>query len=173
MEPTVRPASPADVDAICRICAAGFRLTTAAAGLPDRIVDAKVAEFYDPERVAREVAPTSRFWQGYVVAELSSEVVGAAGGGMIDETTGGLYVLYLDLDRRGAGIGSRLLDAVTAQQVALGAARQRVSVLADNHHGVPFYLARGFVEVGERRYPDDAGDAGSVRELVLERALGV
>lgn len=171
MEPLIRPATTADVDAICRVCSAGFRLTAGAAGLPDRIVDAKVAEFYSPERVAREVAPGSRSWRGYVVAELAPDgVVGAAGGGMVDETIGGLYVIYLDLDRRGSGIGSRLLDAVTAQQVALGATRQRVAVLADNHHGLPFYLARGFREVGERRYPDDR-NPDSVRELVLQRAL--
>lgn len=166
----MRLATEADVEAICRICEAGYRFT-AGPFLPPETVDEMVAEFYNAERVAGEVDParSTRHWQGYLVAELDGEVVGAAGGGMVADDVGQLYVIYLDLDRRGAGIGTALLDAVTDQQRALGATRQRVAVLADNPHGVPFYLARGFREIGRRPYPD--GHPAAVAELVLERVL--
>ncbi|MFT4288261.1 GNAT family N-acetyltransferase [Nocardioides sp.] len=168
--PTVRLATSADVAAICRICETGYRFVTTgilAAATVDRIV----REFYDPERVAGEVDPTgfSAHWQGYLVAELDGRVVGAAGGGLVAEDVGQLYVIYLDLDHRGQGIGSALLEAVTEQQRRLGATRQRVAVLARNRHGLPFYRARGFAEIDRRRYPPDAADG--VPELVLERSL--
>jgi GNAT superfamily N-acetyltransferase len=158
-----------DVAAICRICAAGYRLTTRGL-LPDETVDRLVEDFYSVERVTGEVAPTGRSWQGYLVAEVDGEVVGAAGGGMVADHVGQLYVIYLDLDRRGRGLGTALLEEVTRQQLALGATRQRVSVLAGNAHGVPFYRARGFTDLATRLYPD----AGPVRvpALLLERRIG-
>lgn len=163
----VRPATAADVDAICRICAEGFRLT-ARGLLDDAIVESQVAAYYTPERVRREIAPSGTFWLGYLVAEVDGVVVGAAGGGMADGSTGQLLVVYLDVDRRGEGIGTELLEAVTAQQVVRGAVRQRVSVLADNDLGVPFYRARGFVEVGRVGYPPSDPQ---VEELQMERPL--
>jgi GNAT superfamily N-acetyltransferase len=170
MPPVVRPATGADVEDICRVCATGYRFV-AGPLLPADLVDEKVAEFYVPDRVAREVDPAllSRRWHGYLVAEVGGVVVGAAGGGMVAEDVGQLFVLYLDLGHRGAGIGSSLLAAVTEQQRALGATRQRVAVLAGNPYGVPFYLARGFHEVARQRYPDGHPDA--VPELVLERPV--
>jgi GNAT superfamily N-acetyltransferase len=170
MTPVIRLASQQDVDAICRVCETGYRFVTEPL-VPKALVDEKVAEFYVPARVVGEVDPArfTRHWQGYVVAELDGEVVGAAGGGMVGEDVGQLYVIYLALDRRGGGIGTALLDAVTRQQVGLGATRQLVAVLADNAYGVPFYLARGFREVERRTYPPDRPDG--VPELVLERSI--
>jgi GNAT superfamily N-acetyltransferase len=166
----VRLATADDVEAVCRICEAGYRFVTEPL-LPKGLVDEKVAEFYDPVRVAGEVDPTrlTRHWQGYLVAERDGRVVGAAGGGLVAEDVGQLYVLYLALDHRRTGLGTALLDAVTRQHVDLGATRQRVAVLADNPHGVPFYLARGFREVERRAYPPGAPQP--VTELVLERSL--
>jgi GNAT superfamily N-acetyltransferase len=87
----------------------------------------------------------------------------------VADDVGQLYVIYLDLAHLGRGIGSRLLDHVTAQQRSLGATRQRVAVLAGNELGMPFYRARGFVEIERRSYPPD--DPGGVPELLLERAV--
>ena len=169
--PRIRLATGDDVDAVRRICETGYRFVTEPL-LPEDLVDEKVAAFYGRERVAGDVDPErfSRHWRGYLVAELDGCVVGAAGGGMVAEDVGQLYVLYLALDRRGAGIGTALLDAVTRQQVDLGATRQRVAVLAGNPHGVPFYLARGFREIGRRGYPEGARQ--QVAELLLERTVG-
>lgn len=163
----VRPAELADVDAISRICADGFRLTVHGL-LDEAVIEERVELYYRPERLRGELDPAGRDWQGYLVAEQDGVVVGTAGGGMVDDAIGQLYVIYLDLDRRGEGIGTSLLDAVTEQQRALGATRQRVSVLADNVHGVPFYRARGFVEIGRHGYPDDDP---KVDELQMERGI--
>jgi GNAT superfamily N-acetyltransferase len=167
---TVRLADHADVEAICEVCDAGYRYVSSPL-LPAEVVDRMAREFYNPDRVAREVDPASfsPAWQGYVVAEGDGRVVGAAGGGLVAEGVGQLYVIYLDLAQRGRGIGSALLDFVSEQQRSLGASRQRVAVLAGNQHGLPFYRARGFVEVGRHLYPP--GDPRGVPELLLERSL--
>ena len=48
--------------------------------------------------------------------EWIKKVLGAAGGGMIDELVGELFLIYIDPDRRNEGIGTELLNAVTKQQ---------------------------------------------------------
>lgn len=166
----VRMATRNDVDSICAICEAGYRFVSSPL-LPPEVVDQMASAFYVPDRVAGEVDPSAftRHWQGYAVAEEAGVVVGAAGGGMVGDAVGQLYVIYLDLERRGRGIGSVLLDFVTAQHKELGAMTQRVAVLAGNVHGVPFYKARGFVEVERRIYPAD--DPDGAPELVLERSI--
>src|SRR3954452_12181271 len=116
--------------------------------------------------------PSFRPGRGTATSWLSSPsgaIVGAAGGGVDEDGVGHLYVIYLDPDRRGEGIGSRLLDYVSEQQRALGAERQQVAVLADNHRGLPFYKAHGFSEVARRLFPGDHPDGAP--ELVLERGL--
>ena len=78
-------------------------------------------------------------------------MVGAAGGGMIGDDTGELFVIYLDPHRRNEGIGTMLLDAVTKQQKEeYGATRQWVSVQKGNMKGIPFYEVRGFSFVEEK-----------------------
>ncbi|WP_431804522.1 GNAT family N-acetyltransferase [Halobacillus andaensis] len=52
-------------------------------------------------------------WDGYIVAIDENEVVGAIGGGMIEKDKSEVFVLYLDPDRRGEGIGSKLLKFLT------------------------------------------------------------
>jgi ribosomal protein S18 acetylase RimI-like enzyme len=69
---------------------------------------------------------------------------------MTSSGVGEIFVLYLDPARRGEGIGTRLLDAITEQQRAQGAAEQWVSVDPENTKGLPFYDARGFVVRGDR-----------------------
>ena len=61
-----------------------------------------------------------------------------------------MFVLYLDPRRQREGIGSRLLDALTEQQLAQGAREQWVSVELQNIKGLAFYRARGFETRGER-----------------------
>ena len=77
-------------------------------------------------------------------------VVGAGAGGMTAPGVGEVFVLYLDPVRRGEGIGTLLLEAITAQQRSRGAREQWVSVEPRNTKGLPFYAARGFELRGER-----------------------
>lgn len=105
-----------------------------------------IKEFYNVERLKKEVTDTSREWGGYFVAVEDGQVVGAIGGGMISETAGEIYVLYIDPNRRNEGIGTMLLDAVTKQQKEeYQATEQWVSVAKGNDKGIPFYEAKGLV----------------------------
>ncbi len=60
----------------------------------------------------RKVLYTSRDWNGWFVAVEDEKVVGAIGGGMMTEDKGEIFVFYMDLNRRGEGIG-RSIDCRT------------------------------------------------------------
>lgn len=105
-----------------------------------------VDQYYNEQRIEEEIFSISKEWHGYFVAESNKNIVGAIGGGMIDEAVGEVFVLYLDPAMRGQGIGTRLLDFFTKIQIhTYGAKEQWVSVAKGNHYGIPFYEARGFV----------------------------
>jgi GNAT superfamily N-acetyltransferase len=122
--------------------------------------------------VRGELAPAPPRWLGYVVAGVTGRVVGACGGGLATNAVGELLVLYLDPSLRGRGIGSALLAVVTEQQIALGAGRQRVSVIEGNEMGLPFYRSQGFVQVDRAPFVRDE-NSGRIEaySLILERAL--
>lgn len=138
------------VKGIQDVCSAGYRATYPDLRSEDYI-ERVIKEFYNVERIEKEVTEHSREWGGYFVAVENGQVIGAAGGGMVHETLGELYVLYLDPDRRGEGIGTLLLNAVTAQQKEWGATEQRVAVAKDNQKAIPFYEARVFRFMAEKR----------------------
>ena len=144
----VRRATLADVDGICRVLAEGWRDTYEGL-LPAERVERVIAENYNPERVRGEVEQASG-WDGWLVAEDRGEIVGAGGGGMVGATSGEVFVLYVAPSRRGEGIGTRLLQAITDQQLAQGAREQWVTVLKGNKKGLPFFEARGFLPWEQR-----------------------
>lgn len=108
-------------------------------------IERTIKDFYNRERILKEIRETGNKWGGWIVALSGLEVVGAIGGGMTADNTGEVFVLYLDPDRRNEGIGTKLLEALTRQQKKLGAQEQWVSVMRDNRKGIPFYEARGFI----------------------------
>src|SRR3954451_10932143 len=152
-----RPATPDDVEAICRICADGWRDTYAGVRTEPEI-EAVIANFYTPARGSREIDADLPAWGGWFVAE-DEVVVAAGGGGMTGATTGELFVLYAGRARRGEGAGTALLAAITTQQMALGAVEQWVSVGVNNTKGIPFYEARGFVARGTHPAHAMAGES--------------
>jgi GNAT superfamily N-acetyltransferase len=166
---TVRAAVAGDEVAICAICSAGFAASSAGL-VAEHEIARRTAEYYNTARVRGELEATPPYWLGYVVAELDGQVVGATGGSL-DGKVGHVLVLYLDLDLRGRGIGSALLDHVTTQHRDAGAQRQRVSVTDGNEMGLPFYRARGFQEVGREPFGPSAREGETVDSLVLERPL--
>ncbi|WP_101843585.1 GNAT family N-acetyltransferase [Halobacillus sp. Marseille-P3879] len=140
---TVQLAASSHVKGIKRVCIDANR-TTYKDLCKEGYIEKVIREFYNEERIHKEVLTSTKDWGGYFVALDSDRVVGAAGGGMISDNEAELYVLYLDPDRRNEGIGSKLLEAVTKQQKSFGAIEQWVSVLKGNQKGIPFYEARGF-----------------------------
>jgi ribosomal protein S18 acetylase RimI-like enzyme len=163
----VRRAEIDDAEGIARVCAAGWRDTYRGIHEPKRI-EAVIAEYYTPERISREIA-ASEGWDGWIVAAEADTVIGAGGGGMTEPGIGEIFVLYLDPTRRGEGIGTRLLDAITDQQREQGAREQWVSVEPENEKGLPFYRARGFELRGERPEWGTAPEDGRVALRLMRR----
>jgi GNAT superfamily N-acetyltransferase len=158
-----RRATTADVEAIARVCSAGWR--DAYQGLlTDEEIESTIERYYDPRRIHEEVV-RPQGWDGWWVAEDESGVVIAAGGGGLTAPgTGEVFVLYADPERRGRGAGTVILDAVTDEQRRRGAGEQWVSVVEGNRIGLGFYRARGFVERGRQGpWSPDAPQRESVR----------
>jgi GNAT superfamily N-acetyltransferase len=131
----IRRAEIPDAEGIARVCAAGWRDTYRGIKEPER-TEAVIAEYYTPERISRQIAAPEG-WDGWTVAVEDDTVIGAGGGGMTEPGVGEIFVLYLDPTRRGEGIGTLLLDAITEQQLAQGAREQWVSVELENARGFP------------------------------------
>lgn len=164
----VRQARTGDAEGIARVCAVAWRDTYDGLKEPERI-EAVIAEYYRPERIRGEIAAREG-WDGWIVAVEDGAVIGAGGGGMTEPGVGEVFVLYLDPVRRGEGIGTRLLDAITERQRAQGAREQWVSVEPENSKGLPFYHARGFELRGERPEFGTAPEEGRL-SLRLSRRL--
>jgi len=140
----VQKAEAIHAEGIVKVCSEGYRATYRATH--DKIyIERVIKEFYNRERVLREIEETGREWGGWFVALEDDTVIGAGGGGMIGAKSAELFVLYLNPRRRNEGIGTKILDAITMQQKEWGAVEQWVSVAKGNMKGIPFYEARGFV----------------------------
>jgi GNAT superfamily N-acetyltransferase len=163
----IRRAETDDAEGIARVCAAGWRDTYRGLEELERI-EAVIAEYYRPERIRREIAAPEG-WDGWIVAVEDDTVIGAGGGGMTEPGVGEIFVLYLDPTRRGEGIGTLILDAITEQQRAWGAREQWVSVLPENTKGLPFYYARGFAVRGKRPEWGSAPEEGRVSLRLMRR----
>jgi GNAT superfamily N-acetyltransferase len=163
-----RRATVDDVDAICRICADGWRATYNGLVRASRI-EQTITDYYNPDRVRAELE-SREGWDGWQVAEDEDGVVVAAGGGgMTGPAAGEIFVLYADPARRGQGAGTALLEAITEPQRANGATEQWVAVVEGNELGIPFYEARGFRRRGTR--PAFGADPSEPESALLWRAL--
>lgn len=146
---TIQKADTTHIKGIQKVCSQGWRSTYQGLYAAEYI-EQVIADYYNLERLEKEVTVHDRSWTGYYVALEEDRVIGAAGGGMLTETVGELFVLYLDPERRGEGVGSQLLEAVTHELLAFGAKEQWVSVAAGNQKGIPFYEAKGFILDGPK-----------------------
>ena len=109
-------------------------------------IEKMISQYYNLERIEQEIVTVNVEWHGYFIAEENGQVIGVIGGGMMDETTGEIYVFYLEPDLRGKGVGTKLLSFFTKiQKFQYGAKEQWVSVARGNVYGIPFYEARGFL----------------------------
>ena len=145
----IRKAALADVQGIIRVCSDAYRATYPEL-LPRRYIEKIINDFYYEERIRAEIVNTGPEWNGWYVAVDNGVVVGAGGGGFLAETVAELFVLYLDPLRKREGIGSRLLESITVDQIRRGAKEQWVSVAKKNAMAIPFYEAVGFQYQGEQ-----------------------
>ncbi|KGA97867.1 acetyltransferase [Alkalihalobacillus alcalophilus ATCC 27647 = CGMCC 1.3604] len=157
----VRKASLKDADQIVQVCVEA-QYHTYKGLIPPNFIEKTIREFYVKERIEQEIKTTSQDWNGWFVAvdDETETIVGAGGGGFIAQDVSELFVLYLEPTRKREGIGTQLLEAITAEQIERGAKEQWVSVLKNNRMGIPFYEAVGFVYQGEELahgYPSEIG----------------
>ncbi|MBH9964844.1 GNAT family N-acetyltransferase [[Bacillus] enclensis] len=145
----VKKAGTEHIKGIINVCSEGYRDTYKETHA-NTYIERVIAEFYHHDRILKEITHTSSDWNGWYVAIEGHKVVGAIGGGLISKEEGEIFVLYLDPNRRGEGIGTKLLQGFTDVQRENGAKKQWVSVAKGNEKGIPFYEARKFEFVKEQ-----------------------
>ena len=114
----VMKAEEQHIDGIIKVCSSGYWATYGNM-FSKNYISGIIEQFYNYNRVEKEVNFSNYEWGGYYVALDNNEVVGAGGGGMIQEAVGELFVLYVDPERRNEGIGSQILNAITKQQITI------------------------------------------------------
>jgi GNAT superfamily N-acetyltransferase len=135
----VRKSSLNDAVGISRLCIEAWWETYADIIPREEIVEI-TEDWYSPQQVQAYIEPRER-WDGWIVAEELGKVVGVAGSGMTSETEIELFDLYVDVGRKGKGIGSKLLEYVTNEARNKGAKEQWAAIIQNNMKGIPFYLA--------------------------------
>ncbi|WP_210491761.1 acetyltransferase [Patulibacter sp. SYSU D01012] len=122
----VRPATPADLDALAAVWRRAVEATH------DFLTPADIA-FLEP-RVREQYLPA--------LEVLIAEEAGGRPLGFIGMDGAAIEMLFVDPDEHGRGVGTRLLDAVADR------APLTVDVNEQNPAAHGFYRARGFVETG-------------------------
>ena len=144
----IRPATAEDVGGIHQVCAAAWRDTFTGLVATERI-EQVIAEYYNPDRLRAELTgPDGQ--PGWLVAEEGGAIVGAIRGGLVEATAGEIFQLYVAPAHQRRGIGTRLLQVMTDQQLAQGAREQWASVQRFNPKGLPFFQVRGFTAWEQR-----------------------
>lgn len=152
MTVTVRPATPADVDAVVAVGHATWPAAyTALAG--EDYVRRGLAEWWSPEGTAQAIAAGR-----VLVSESGGQVTGVATYSVEDDVVD-IWKLYVVPDAQGTGTGSALLAAVVA--VPGARAREiRLAHMAGNEQARAFYERHGFTET--HRTPDELGGPDNV-----------
>ena len=139
----IKRADKDHVHAIAKLCIDGYWNTFGGTHSKDYIKRI-INEFYNIDRLRTEVDENSEAWGGYFIAVEDGRIKGASAGGMIDSNAGEVFFLYVDSNERHSGMASKLLEAVTKQQVDMGADEQWISIHAENENGIGFYESKGF-----------------------------
>ena len=149
----VRPAVPADVEAVARLEA-----------------DCLGADAWS-EGLVREGIDGSLPTVVYLVADVEGAVVGHAVASMAGDIAE-LQRIAVDETRRRSGIAAALLDGVVGAARRTEADRLLLEVREDNRGALAFYARQGFVEIDRRpRYYADGATAVVLR-LGLGRGCG-
>lgn len=159
----VRPATPADADAIGEIHVRSWQHAYAGL-LPDEVlaglsVAARQRAWRDRLVGLAEMAPPDRH---VFVAVADGVVAGFTFVGVnrdtdADRHTGELYAIYLRPERRGGGLGRLLNDRGLAALAADGYHAATLWVLAGNDHAQGFYRRMGWTADGATKTDTVAG----------------
>jgi ribosomal protein S18 acetylase RimI-like enzyme len=155
---TVRSARTGDVGAVRGVVRRSWE-TDYEDVLTRETVDEAVNDWYAPERIEAELDRENAM---LLVAERDGTVVGFAHATWTpDEARGHVLRLYVDPNRRRAGVGRELLERTCADLVDRGVERVDAMVLSANDPGTEFYEAFGFefvdeseTTIGDERYPE-------------------
>ena len=150
MAPHVRPALPADADAIARVDASGTRTLRAV---------------YRPTPEALERGRGLRAGSETLVAELDGEVVGVVRLRAEGETLQ-LFALFVDEAHRRRGVARALVAAACERAPA----RIALHTIAETGN-VPIFARLGFVTVPEQAADDVTGD-GQLTDVAMELRPG-
>jgi putative acetyltransferase len=152
MAPHVRPARPADADAIARVDASGTRTLRAV---------------YRPTPAAIAGGHALRAGCETLVAELDGELVGVVRLRGDGDDTLQLFGLFVDEAHRRRGVARALVAAACERDYA----RIALHTIAETGN-VPIFERLGFVTVAEQPADDVVGD-GPRTEVALELRLGL
>lgn len=161
---TIRDFTAADAETCFRIRSAGFicRFTNHVG--PEAV--AALVNSYMPADFVR-MSETMK----WLVCEDGNGIAGFCTINFLDDTTAEILFLYVDLDKHGQGIGSRLLDAAEAW---LGENRPKIrrmvldTVVPDYNQA--FYEKQGFTVTGHQACVRDGKEIPSV---VMTRPLAM
>ncbi|MGB7366086.1 MAG: GNAT family N-acetyltransferase, partial [Carnobacterium jeotgali] len=64
-----------DIDSIVAICIEGYAYAATAVKDKQKVQE-KVEEYYNPERILKEIKEVSAKWSGWIVARLDGKVIG-------------------------------------------------------------------------------------------------
>ncbi len=159
----LRPATPADAEAICRIYNQGIE---------DRVATLETELRTPAERRAWLAARGPR--HPVIVAESGGEVVGWASLNAFNPRAAYDHVadlsVYVERGWRGRGVGRRLLERLVALGRELGYHKLVLAAFPFNRAGIALYERCGFREVGVYREQGRL-DGRWVDTVVMERLL--
>lgn len=159
---SVRPAEPADVEAIQSIARQSWHAAYDDI-LGTEAVDDVVDEWYKRSKLETAIRDEAVF-----VAE-SSSIDGFAHVGPGDGSdTMELRRIYVHPERWGEGFGSQLLERVEKWCLSADRTRLRLAVLADNEVGIEFYERNGFT--AQEHWEGEIANV-PVEDIVYEKEL--
>lgn len=173
-EPTIRPATPADIPALHALVESAYRGEASRAGWTTE-ADLLDGQRTDPEDLASILAdPTQDLLTAWRGADLLGCILVADRG----EGTGYFGMLSVSPTLQGGGLGRKLVEAAHAEMAArFGAVRSRISVLPQRETLIAWYERLGYAATGET-LPFPYGDPrfglpkrDDLHFIVMERPL--
>jgi ribosomal protein S18 acetylase RimI-like enzyme len=145
-EPTLRPATPADIPALHALIESAYRGDASRAGWTTE-ADLLDGQRTDPEDLASILADPT---QDLLTAWRGDDLLGCILIADRGEGTGYFGMLSVSPTLQGGGLGRRLVEAAHAEMARrFGAVRSRISVLPQRETLIAWYERLGYAATGE------------------------